>query len=79
MRNNLNQSPYVPPFIAFGTFEKANEKNTVSCSESYDYTTQKTIIPMFCGSEKKVTKSARNVGSFWDPKWKNETDDAKEK
>ena len=45
----------------------------------YDYNSQKTIYPFFCGSDKKVTKSAKNVGSFLFPKYKNEVDDAKEK
>lgn len=79
MINNLNQSSFIPPFITFGTYEKANDMNAVAQSECYDYTTQKTIIPMFCGSDKKITKSAKNIGSFLFPKYKNETDDAKEK
>ena len=79
MTNDLNQRTFTPPFITFGTFERTNEMNTASPRECYDYTTQKTVITIFCGSDKKITKSAKNVGSFLFPKWKNETDDAKEK
>lgn len=77
MRNYTNNS-CLPPFIAFGTYEKADLSST-NVTEAYDYSSQKTIIPMFCGSDKKCTKSAKNVGSFLFPKYKNETDDAKEK
>ena len=77
--NNVKEMAIVPPFIAFGTFEQSNMVNTVAECESYDYATQKTVIPMFCGSDKKITKSAKNIGSFLFPKYKNETDDAKEK
>ncbi len=76
---NFNEVSVVPPFVTFGTFEKAVIKEDSVATERYDYATQKTIIPMFCGSDKKITKSAKNVGSFLFPKWKNETDDAKEK
>lgn len=79
MMKNLNSNAYVPPFIKFGTFEKANAAENNSANEYYDYATQKTIIPMFCGSDKKVTRSAKNVGSFLFPKYKNVSDDAKEK
>lgn len=66
----------IPPIVMFG----APEKNNVDYStESYDYSTQMTTIPMYCGSNKKCTRSAKNVGSFLFPKWKNETDDAVEK
>jgi hypothetical protein len=78
--NNLNNNrTIVPPFVKFGTFERNNVSNTVSEVEYFDYSSQKTIVPLFCGSDKKVTRSAKNVGSFFCPKWKNETDDAKEK
>jgi hypothetical protein len=45
----------------------------------YNYNSQKTIYPFFCGSDKKVTRSAKNVGSWLSPKYKNKVDDAKEK
>lgn len=76
MTNSLNG---VPPFIAFGTFEKTCDMLSYPDTGHYDYTTQKSIIPMFCGSDKKITKSAKNVGSWVLPKYKNVTDDAKEK
>jgi hypothetical protein len=78
MRTYTNNN-CVPPFIAFGTYEKADMSSYSNATECYDYSSQKTIIPMFCGSDKKCTKSAKNVGSFLFPKYKNETDDAKEK
>jgi hypothetical protein len=77
---NINSNNQLPPFIAFGAFEESKEMTTAQNETSYyDYNTQKTIYPFFCGSNKKVTKSAKNVGSFLFPKYKNETDDAKEK
>lgn len=66
----------IPPIVAFGTKETTNVDYS---TESYDYTTQTTTFPMFCGSNKKCTRSAKNVGSFLFPKWKSETDDAVEK
>lgn len=78
---NFNNSNQLPPFIAFGAFEETKE--IISTQEQqinyYDYKSQKTIYPFFCGSDKKVTKSAKNIGSWHSPKWKNEIDDAKEK
>lgn len=66
----------IPPIVAFGTKEATNYS---SVKEHYDYISQMSIIPMFCGCDKKITKSAKNVGSWLFPKYKNETDDAKEK
>lgn len=78
--NNIRGKSNFPPFIAFGTFEKNNNtNNNTLATEYFDYSTQKTIIPLFCGSDKKITRSAKNIGSFLFPKYKNETDDAKEK
>ncbi len=77
---NLNTNNQLPPFIAFGAFEESKEMTSTQNEISYyDYNTQKTIYPFFCGSDKKVTKSATNVGSFLLPKYKNKVDDAKEK
>jgi hypothetical protein len=77
---NLNSNNQLPPFIAFGAFEESKEMTSIQNEISYyDYNSQKTIYPFFCGSNKKVTKSAKNVGSFLFPKYKNEVDDAKEK
>lgn len=77
---NLNSNNQLPPFIAFGAFEKKKEMTSTQTEISYyDYNSQKTIYPFFCGSDKKVTKSAKNIGSWVFPKYKNETDDAKEK
>lgn len=77
---NLNSNNQLPPFIAFGAFEESKEMTSTQNEISYyDYNSQKTIYPFFCGSDKKVTKSAKNVGSFLFPKYKNEVDDAKEK
>jgi hypothetical protein len=77
---NLNSNNQLPPFIAFGAFEESKEMiSTQNEISYYDYNSQKTIYPFFCGSDKKVTKSAKNVGSFLFPKYKNEVDDAKEK
>jgi hypothetical protein len=77
---NLNSNNQLPPFIAFGAFEESKEMTSTQNEISYyDYNSQKTIYPFFCGSNKKVTKSAKNVGSFLFPKYKNEVDDAKEK
>lgn len=77
---NFNTSSNLPPFIAFGAFEETKIISSIQNETSYyDYNSQKTIYPFFCGSDKKLTKSAKNVGSFIFPKWKNETDDAKEK
>jgi hypothetical protein len=77
---NLKNNNQLPLFIAFGAFE---EKKEIIATQNeinyYDYNSQKTVYPFFCGSDKKVTKSAKNIGSLWSPKWKNETDDAKEK
>jgi len=80
MEKNLNNNNQLPPFIVFGAFEETKESSSILNETSYyDYNSQKTIYPFFCGSNKKVTKSAKNVGSFLFPKYKNETDDAKEK
>lgn len=77
---NLNSNNQLPPFIEFGAFEESKEMTSTQNEISYyDYNSQKTIYPFFCGSDKKVTKSAKNVGSFLFPKYKNEIDDAKEK
>lgn len=77
---NLNSNNQLPPFIAFGAFEESKEMTSTQNEISYyDYNSQKTIYPFFCGSNKKVTKSAKNIGSFLFPKYKNEVDDAKEK
>jgi len=77
---NLNSNNQLPPFIAFGAFEESKEMTSTQNEISYyDYNSQKTIYPFFCVSDKKVTKSAKNVGSFLFPKYKNEVDDAKEK
>lgn len=75
--NNLRFSGNnIPPIVAFGSIEATNFS---SVQEHYDYESQMSIVPMFCGSDKKITKSAKNIGSFLFPKYKNETDDAKEK
>lgn len=82
MNNNikLSNSNELPPFIAFGAFEEAKDSSSVENEVSYyDYDTQKTIYPFFCGSDKKISKSAKNVGNFVFPKYKNVTDDAAEK
>lgn len=79
MNNTINRKACIPPFIAFGTIEKACDLHSIFEAGHYDYATQKNIIPMFCGSDKKITKSAKNIGSFWFPEYKNVTDDAKEK
>lgn len=77
---NLNSNNQLPPFIAFGAFEESKEMTSTQNEISYyDYNSQKTIYPFFCGSDKKVTKSAKNIGSWISPKYKNEIDDAKEK
>jgi hypothetical protein len=77
---NLNNNNQLPPFIAFGAFEESKEMTSTQNETSYyDYNSQKTIYPFFCGSDKKVTKSAKNIGSWISPKYKNEVDDAKEK
>lgn len=77
---NLNNNNQLPPFIAFGAFEESKEMTSTQNEICYyDYNSQKTIYPFFCGSDKKVTKSAKNVGSLLRPKYKNEVDDAKEK
>jgi hypothetical protein len=77
---NLNNNNQLPPFIAFGAFEETKEMTSTQNEISYyDYNSQKTIYPFFCGSDKKVTKSAKNIGSWISPKYKNEVDDAKEK
>jgi hypothetical protein len=77
---NLNNNNQLPPFIAFGAFEETKEMTSTQNEISYyDYNSQKTIYPFFCGSDKKVTKSAKNIGSWISPKYKNEADDAKEK
>lgn len=77
---NLNSNNQLPPFIAFGAFEESKEMTSTQNEISYyDYNSQKTIYPFFCGSDKKVTMSAKNIGSFLFPKYKNEVDDAKEK
>ncbi|MBR3959665.1 MAG: hypothetical protein IKJ81_06445 [Bacteroidales bacterium] len=73
-----NQSP-LPPILAFGDYEKYAHSNETPVVEYYDYNSQMTIHPFFCGSDKKVTKSAENVGSWFSPKYKNVVDDAKEK
>lgn len=78
MKSNLeNFNMNTPPFIALGVTEKNTESDVDKCV--YDPISQKSIFPYGMGSQKKVTKSAKNVGSFLFPKWKNETDDAKEK
>jgi len=81
MKNNLNlNNNQLPPFIAFGAFEESKDMTSTQNEISYyDYNSQKTIYPFFCGSDKKVTKSAKNIGSWLYPKYKNEIDDAKEK
>lgn len=81
-KSNYQNENNVPPFIAFGYNEKANiNKNEDILSEInyYDYESQKAIYPYFCGSDKKITRSAKNVGSILFPKYKNHNDDAKEK
>ena len=80
MKTNLYNINQLPPIIVFGAFEVTKESSSIPNDTSYyDYNTQKTIYPFFCGSNKKVTKSAKNVGSILFPKYKNEVDDAKEK
>jgi len=77
---NLNSNNQLPPFIAFGAFEETKKMTSTQNEISYyDYNSQKTIYPFFCGSDKKVTKSAKNIGSWISPKYINEIDDAKEK
>ncbi len=83
MENNLNynNSNQLPPIVIFGNFEKQQElaERQNDIFEYYDYNTQKTIYPFFCGSAKKVTRCAINAGSIFKPKYKNVNDDSKEK
>jgi len=79
MEKRINSNNSLPPFIKFGAFEKEEILSSHSEINYYDYNTQKTIYPFFAGSDKKITKSAKNVGSLLFPKYKNQTDDAKEK
>ena len=79
---NDNQQTNIPPFIAFGYEEKSIDNiEEIQMNETnyYDYKSQKTVYPFFCGSDKKATRSAKNVGSVFFPEYKNHTDDAKEK
>ena len=67
--NKKNQTnTNIPPFIAFGHEEKPidnTKKVQMNETNYYDYKSQKTIYPFFCGSDKKVTRSAKNVGSIF--------------
>lgn len=67
----------IPPFIMYGAIESNPELD--SNKSYYDPISQKSIYPYGMGSQKKVTRSAKNVGSFLFPEYKNHTDDAKEK
>ena len=59
--SNINSNNPLPPFIVFGSFEKTIEATSTQIEINYyDYNSQKTIYPFFCGSNKKVTKSAKN-------------------
>lgn len=75
--NTYNQTSSIPAIIAFGKFEPKQEVKYAG-EHSYNYETQITNLPMFMGSDKKVTKSARREGLLF-PKYKNVNDDAKEK
>jgi len=78
MKANKNiNTESMPPFIMYGAIESNPELD--SNKSYYDPISQKSIYPYGMGSQKKVTKSAKNVGSFLFPKYKNNTDDAKEK
>jgi hypothetical protein len=78
MKTLENKTPEaIPPFILFGAIE-ANPETSPAISY-YDPISQKSIYPYGMGSDKKVTKSAKNVGSLLFPKYKNTNDDAKEK
>ena len=70
-RNNI------PPFIKFSAIEPISQDDIVE--SLYDPISQKSIYPYGMGSQKRITKSAKNVGSILFPKYKNTNDDAKEK
>lgn len=67
----------LPPFIKFSVTEPLDNNDIGQAY--YDPETQKSIFPYGMGSQKKVTKSAKNVGNILIKKWKNVNDDAKEK
>jgi len=75
--NKNNDIENIPPFIMYGAIE--SNPGLDSNKSYYDPISQKSIYPYGMGSQKKVTKSAKNIGSYLFPKYKNETDDAKEK
>ena len=72
-----SQTNNIPAIIAFGKFEPKQEV-TYAGAHSYNYVTQITNLPMFMGSDQKVTKSAKREGLLF-PTYKNVNDDAKEK
>lgn len=72
-----NQSNSIPAFIAFGKFEPKEEVKYAG-THSYDYESQIINLPMFMGSDQKVTRSAKREGLLF-PTYKNVNDDAKEK
>jgi hypothetical protein len=67
----------IPPFIKFSATEPISQDDIGQ--SFYDPISQKSIYPYGMGSQKRVTKSAKNVGSIIFPKYKNTNDDAKEK
>lgn len=78
LQTNITGTKIVPPIVNFGVKEKANT-NFVCSEEKYDYTSQTNSVPMFCGSDKYCTWSAKNYGGLIFKDWRNVTDDAEEK
>ena len=76
MKTNFTRNN-IPPFIKFSATEPINQDDIVE--SIYDPISQKSIYPYGMGSQKRITKSAKNVGSILFPKYKNTNDDAKEK
>lgn len=75
--NTQNNQDNLPPFLKFSAIEPINQEEIGK--SYYDPISQKSIYPYGMGSQKRVTKSAKNVGSILFPKWSNTNDDAKEK
>ena len=76
-KNIQNTQNNTPPFVRFSAIEPIS---TDEIGKSYyDPISQKSIYPYGMGSQKKITRSAKNVGSMLFPKYKNTNDDAKEK
>ena len=76
-KNIQNTNNNIPPFVKFSATEP-NSQDEIGKSY-YDPISQKSIYPYGMGSQKKITRSAKNVGSMLFPKYKNTNDDAKEK